>query len=170
MYFDLHLKAPVIVIPLNIFSADDTYRVELHLGEATVSTDLQPFHKEINYGEINQESLVYDIYRIQFEGFSFKLFEDPKKEPKLIIDDINYEIDVYSCLEPLHPLFPSHKICQYFRKPIKFILEERTLTKCYDIYTILMQELSAENMKVVEQKLKLREVAQTNQLDLQEQI
>lgn len=76
MYFDLKLKGPVIVMPYqNIYSSDSCQSVELRLGEAECTTELLPYHEEINYQEMQVESLLYDLYQIQFDGFSLAIVE-----------------------------------------------------------------------------------------------
>lgn len=73
---DFKLNAPVIVVPENIFD-EKTIQVELHLGSALIRSHLVDFNKKINYKDILDEELLYDVYEVKFHGLCLKI-KDPK--------------------------------------------------------------------------------------------
>jgi hypothetical protein len=112
------------------------------------------------------EKLLYDVYDLRFEGLSL-LLTGPDSISRSIIDEISYEAEVLNCLEPLHPLFPSIKVNQLFRLPIKFVLEADTLKIGYEAIMLLVDQLSTEGILAIDKQLKEKEAANAKVEDLQ---
>ena len=71
----------VNVLEWNIFDKE-TMQVELQLGCARIQSHLVTFNKKINYKDILEEAILYDVYELKFHGLCLKI-----KDPKLFGED-----------------------------------------------------------------------------------
>ena len=84
-----------------------------------MTSRLKKWDKDIDYNLITQGDQLYDIYSIKLTSFAFDIVENmtdykqwQQAEAVHMIQDVNVDVNVSLCLEPLHanPDFPSMEV------------------------------------------------------------
>ena len=88
-------NAPVIIVPDNMFSESAKY-LKFNMGKIIINSDLREYNEKTKYAEWESDKDLYDIYQIDFIGFSLELvhFDDNviTKHTDYIVHDINMKI------------------------------------------------------------------------------
>jgi len=112
---DLEVFAPVIVIPESICDLTNRKTLIFNLGYVNVSSDLRPYHKDVDYKAINRGEELYDQYSLTLNGFQLSMIEElvdyksweSAKNKIEIINQISISLKANRSVEPAHPKFPS---------------------------------------------------------------
>jgi hypothetical protein len=73
---DVEVFAPVLVIPESICDLTDKKTIVFNLGYINVSSDLRPYHKDVDYKLINRGEELYDQYNLTLNGFQLSMIEE----------------------------------------------------------------------------------------------
>ena len=126
---DVEVLAPVLIIPESITDLTNKKTLVFNLGYIRVTSELRPYHRDVDYKWINRGEELYDQYDLKINGFQLTMVEElrdykqvAKAKRKIdIIDQIEVNLKANRCLEPSHPKFPSlellikiHEIDIYF--------------------------------------------------------
>lgn len=115
---DIELFAPVLVIPESITDLTNKKTLVFNLGYLRMTSEIQPYHKDVDYKVVNRGDELYDQYDIKLNGFQlsmieelvdYKHWEDAKKKIDLI-DQISISVKVNRSIEPNHPNFPGIEV------------------------------------------------------------
>jgi hypothetical protein len=141
------LRAPILIVPEDIFESSDTLRLEL--GRITLASELQDYKKEEkgSYKTMADDSLLYDRYGLALSGVNLSVLH------YTILDKIGMEVDVLTCLDPMHPKKPSFKVDARIR-PIKIELPcgLGMLKNLVELQTEFMAQLSNHEYNMIAYK------------------
>ena len=112
---NIDLTSPIILLPLDPFSLDNNKCILLRLGKLQINSDLPPRQeKDKDYKIINNDSLMYDIYKVKLLGTKLSTITDCvpvnncvdyKKYETEIIRDFNLYVDCKKLIEIKNPHF-----------------------------------------------------------------
>ena len=132
---DLHIELsyPIILLPLDSFNPDNNKCLYLRLGKLEILSDLPPRQeKSINYKEIEEEKLMYDIYNIKLIGTKLSTLTDctpvnncidcEEYETK-IVRDFNLTIVFKKLIEIKNPFFDDI-VCELRISKVEMKLDE----------------------------------------------
>ena len=132
---DLHIELsyPIILLPLDSFNPDNNKCLYLRLGKLEIFSDLPPRQeKSINYKEIEEEKLMYDIYNIKLIGTKLSTLTDctpvnncidcEEFETK-IVRDFNLSIVFKKLIEIKNPFFDDI-VCELSVSKVEMKLDE----------------------------------------------
>lgn len=112
---DIEIFAPVLVIPESICDLTNKKTLVFNLGYIRVTSDLRPYHKDVDYKAINRGEELYDQYDLKLNGFQltmieelvdYKNWEDARHKID-IINQISINLKANRSMEPNHPTFPG---------------------------------------------------------------
>lgn len=110
----MKLQTPILVIPENIRGDDeDKEAVILNLGMFKGNSNCQEFDKYTDYTRVNNSELLYDKYKLEFQGFRLTMVKDlehyenwERCEEKIdIIHNVTFTFKAKRCVCPTHPDF-----------------------------------------------------------------
>ena len=96
------------------------------MGKIDIGSRLQVFDKEKDYKLEFDDTKVYDNYMIGLERMSLSLNypnQSPRDKTHFLISNIIFGIRIDSCLDPLHPIFPTLRLNVDFNERIDFDLD-----------------------------------------------
>ena len=109
---DVFLEAPKILMPVDVFDFSNTQCLMISLGILQVKSVLPPrMNPQIDYTKVNEEYLMYDIYRVDISKFKISTIDNciEKNNYKGIehslIPNVDVKIEAAVCVEPKNPYF-----------------------------------------------------------------
>ena len=112
LYLDVSLKCPIIIIPIEIFNFNNHKCLLISLGSLQVKSILPPrVDKKINYETIEEESLLYDIYRVSLLGIRMATVDNCVEKNNYIgnetimLKEFNFSIECKLLIQPKNEKF-----------------------------------------------------------------
>ena len=112
LYLDVSLNCPIIIIPINVFDDNNTKCILLSLGSLKLKSILPPrIDKKLNYEEVKDENIMYDIYRIGLLGIRMATVENCIEKNNYIgnetflLKDFDFSIECKLLIQPKNPNF-----------------------------------------------------------------
>ncbi|CAI2359786.1 unnamed protein product [Moneuplotes crassus] len=115
---DIELFAPVLVVPESITDLRNKKTLVLNLGYLRMTSDIRPYHKEVDYLVVNRGEELFDKYDLKISGLQLSMIEElvdykrwqdaPNKID--IINDITINMNINRSIEPNHPNFPTMEV------------------------------------------------------------
>lgn len=152
---DLEVFAPVIIIPESICDLTDKKTLVFNLGYIRITSDLIPYHKDIDYKKVNRGEELYDQYDLKLNGFQLTMIEElvdykrwDQADRKIdIINQISINMKANRSVEPYHPKFPGlEAFCKIHDIDIYF--SDYIMANCLNIQNALFPP---EEVKAVEE-------------------
>jgi hypothetical protein len=115
---ELYLKAPIIVVPENIYHKDRPCLV-VDTGAIEMKSFLVPYSQGIDYKVIRDPTLLYDRYELTLSNFHVTILEQGLAEGMKAlrrgdgnpaIKEFSAILNILNCVEPRHPLYPTVEI------------------------------------------------------------
>ena len=130
---NIDLTSPIILLPLDSFTLDNNKCILLRLGKLQINSDLPPRQeKDKNYKIINDEKLMYDIYKVKLLGTKLSTITDCvpvnncvdyKKYETEIIRDFNLIVDCKKLIEIKNPYFDD-LVCELVVSKVEMKMNE----------------------------------------------
>ena len=112
LYLDVSLNCPIIIIPINVFDDNNTKCILCSLGSLKLKSILPPrIDKKLNYEEVKDENIMYDIYRIGLLGIRMATVENCIEKNNYIgnetflLKDFDFSIECKLLIQPKNPNF-----------------------------------------------------------------
>jgi len=115
---NMELRAPVIIIPENIFLPHRPC-LALDIGVVSISSTIIQFDPSKDYKMIKAAEQVYDQYLVNLNKLEVKLLDQglpggtssySQAQGFSIIKDFTTSIIFYHCLSPFHPDYPTAEL------------------------------------------------------------
>ena len=112
LYLDVSLSCPIIIIPVDVFDSNNTNCILLSLGSLKLKSILPPrVDKKINYQIVEDENILYDIYRIGILRIRMATVENCIEKNNyvgnetLLLKDFDFSIECKLLIQPKNPKF-----------------------------------------------------------------
>ena len=112
LYLDVSLNCPIIIIPIDVFDFNNTNCILLSLGSLNLKSILPPrVDNKLNYEQVRDESIMYDIYRIGLLGIKMATVENCVEKNNYIgketplLKEFDFSIECKLLIQPKNPYF-----------------------------------------------------------------
>ena len=130
LYLDVSLNCPIIIIPIDVFDYNNTKCILVSLGSLKLKSILPPrVDKKINYEQIEDENIMYDIYRIGLLGIRMATVENCIEKNNYIgketvlLKEFDFSIECKILIQPKNPHL-NNMIVNLLIPDIDFQLDE----------------------------------------------
>ena len=166
LYLDVSLDCPIILIPIDVFDYNNTKCILLYLGSLKLKSILPPrVDKNLNYEQVKDEHIMYDIYRIGLLGIRMATVENCIEKNNyagketLLLKNFDFSIECKILIQPKNPYF-NNMIINLLIPQIDFELNEFQILLLIDFLGNMAIEGNKlknemEFLKRKEKKLKL---------------
>ena len=162
LYLDVSLNCPIIILPMDVFDFDNTQCILLSLGSLQLKSILPPrIEKNINYEEVRDENIMFDIYRIGLLGIRMATVENCIEKNNyvgketLLLKDFDFSIECKILIQPKNEFF-HNMIINLTIPELDFQLNEFQIILLIDFLGNMTQEGNKLNHEMDSSKRKAR--------------